>query len=93
MQKYIDYASKHCFPTLSSEAVAQLNSFYLEMRTRNKGVNTIPVTTRQLEALIRLTQARARIELVNQATHQHALDVLAIVRPKSQQRKKGKEKK
>lgn len=36
--------------------------------------------SRQLEALIRLTQARARAELSTTATHRHALDVLEIVR-------------
>lgn len=36
--------------------------------------------SRQFEGLIRLTQARARLELSNEATLEHALDVLAIVR-------------
>lgn len=80
MQKYIGYARQHCFPTLSPEAVAELKSFYLDLRKTSHGLDAIPVTTRQLEALIRLTQARARIELADLATHQHALDALAIFR-------------
>lgn len=80
MQKYIGYARKICSPILTDEAKEELKRFYLELRKTNHGVESIPVTTRQLGALIRLTQARARIELSGQATLQHAQDVLAIFR-------------
>lgn len=80
MQKYIGYARKYCFPTLTEAAMVELKSFYLDLRRTAQGVDAIPVTTRQLEALIRLTQARARVELADQATLEHALDALAIFR-------------
>lgn len=79
-RKYILYARKFCFPTLSDDATQVLKDFYSEMRTTSRGIDSVPVTTRQLEALIRMTQARARIELASEATTQHALDVLAILR-------------
>lgn len=50
------------------------------MRTTNSSIGSIPVTTRQLEALIRMTEARARIELATEATVKHARDVLAILK-------------
>lgn len=80
MRKYILYARKNCFPTISSEASEELQKFYGEMRTTRPGIDSVPVTTRQLEALIRLTQARARLELAAEATVHHARDVLAILR-------------
>lgn len=80
LQKYVSYARKHCFPRLSEEAMAELKSFYLELRKTSSGLDSIPVTTRQLEALIRLTQARARVELADEASLQHAVDALAIFR-------------
>lgn len=80
MQKYIGYARKNIHPILTPEAAAEIKRFYLELRCVRHGVDTIPVTTRQLEALIRLTQARARAELSREATVDHALDVLDIVR-------------
>lgn len=80
MQKYIGYARKHCFPTLTEEATTELKSFYMELRKTSHGLDAIPVTTRQLEALIRLTQARARVELADLASIEHALDALAIFR-------------
>lgn len=80
LRKYVMYARKTCFPTLSPEACSELYNFYAELRLTRKGVDSVPVTTRQLEALIRLTQARARLELCNIATIEHARDVLAIFR-------------
>lgn len=81
MQKYIAYARKTVQPELSTEAAAELKRFYLEIRKVQHGNNTIRVTTtRQLEAMIRLTQARARTELAAEATLQHAEDVISIIR-------------
>lgn len=80
LRKYILYARKYCFPTISPEANEVLKNFYTEMRTTRRGIDSVPVTTRQLEALIRLTQARARLELAAEATVEHARDVLAILR-------------
>lgn len=79
-RKYILYARKFCFPTISAEATQELKNFYAEMRTTSHGIDSVPVTTRQLEALIRMTQARARTELASEATVEHARDVLAILR-------------
>lgn len=80
IRKYILYARKFCFPTISAKANEELKKFYTEMRTTRRGIDSVPVTTRQLEALIRLTQARARLELAAEATVEHARDVLAILR-------------
>lgn len=80
MQKYIAYARKTVQPKLSAEAAVELKKFYLELRKVQHGVESIPVTTRQLEALIRLTQARARTEMAAEATIQHAQDVISIIR-------------
>lgn len=80
LRKYIRYARKFCFPTVSVAATTELKKFYSEMRTAPRGIDSVPVTTRQLEALIRLTQARARLELAPEATLEHARDVLVILR-------------
>lgn len=80
IRKYILYARKFSFPTVSAEASEELKKFYAEMRTTRRGIDSVPVTTRQLEALVRLTQARAKLELATEATVEHAKDVLAILR-------------
>ena len=49
-----------------------LQQFYLNLRRTHKCVDSIPITTRQFEALIRLAEARARIELREFVTEQDA---------------------
>lgn len=81
MHKYITYARKNFNPELSVDAALELKKFYIEMReVYQSGVDTIPVTIRQLEALVRLTQARARIDLSETATIEHARDIIEIFR-------------
>jgi len=42
-------------------------------------VNTLPITSRQLDSLIRLCQARAKLEFRNLVTREDALDVVKLV--------------
>ena len=54
MRKYIAYARKYCHPVLDDEAKQVIQDFYLQLRKRKNFMDSTPVTTRQLEALIRL---------------------------------------
>lgn len=65
-------------PSLSPEAANVLQKFYLELRKHHKDHDCTPVTTRQLESLIRLTEARAKAELRTEATEADAMDVVEI---------------
>lgn len=57
LHKYLAYARKYVSkPELSTEAALLLQEFYLKMRRHHHSVDATPVTTRQLESLIRLTQ-------------------------------------
>ncbi|KAF0289394.1 DNA helicase MCM8 [Amphibalanus amphitrite] len=80
LRKYIAYARKYVHPRLSPEACRTLQDFFLDLRARHQGVDSTPVTTRQLESLIRLTQARARLDLREDATAADAQDVIQLVR-------------
>lgn len=80
LRKYIAYAQKYVFPRLSDEASAVLKSFYLEVRKVPVNDDFLPVTTRQLESAIRLSEARAKAELRNVVTKTDAEDVVAIMR-------------
>eukprot|EP01133_Synstelium_polycarpum_P015356 gene15356-18215_t len=80
LRKYISYAKTFVQPKLSPEAIKAIQAFYLELRNRSSKQDSAPVTTRQLESLIRLSQARAKLEVREVVTRDDALDVIEIMR-------------
>ncbi|KAJ2781936.1 hypothetical protein H4R18_002577 [Coemansia javaensis] len=80
LRKYVAYARKYVHPRLSAEARAKLRDFYLELRRTHRSVDSTPITTRQLEALVRLAEARARAELRETVTESDADNVVEIMR-------------
>lgn len=80
LRKYIGYARQYVQPKLSLDAAQVLQNFYLELRKQNQGIDSTPITTRQLESLIRLTEARARLELREEVTREDAEDVVQIMK-------------
>lgn len=79
MRKYIEYARRYCNPKLTKAAAKVLQRLYLTMRAQSSLGNSIPVTTRHLESLIRLSQARARLELREEVTEEDAEDVVQLL--------------
>lgn len=64
MRKYIAYAKKYVpNPHLSSGAAQILQNFYLDLRKQHHTLDATPITTRQLESLIRLTQVKNKMNL------------------------------
>ncbi|XP_077169313.1 DNA helicase MCM8 isoform X2 [Paroedura picta] len=80
LRKYVGYARQYVHPRLSPEAVQVLQDFYLELRRQSQRADGTPITTRQLESLIRLTEARSRLELREKATKEDADDVIEIMK-------------
>ncbi|XP_056903966.1 DNA helicase MCM8 [Takifugu flavidus] len=80
LRKYISYARQYVHPSLSREAAQIIQEFYLSLRAQAHPGDSTPVTTRQLESLIRLTEARARLELRETATKSDAEDVVEIMK-------------
>ncbi len=64
LRKYISYARTRCFPELSAEACEEIKKTYLDVR-KQSGEGRVTITPRQLEALIRLSEASARVKLRN----------------------------
>ena len=78
MRKYVRYAKKYVHPTLSSDAKEVIKAFYLELR-KNAPINdSAPVTARQLESLVRLSEARARVDLREIVTDRDAMDAVEL---------------
>ena len=54
--------------------------FYLGLREKYQNSDCTPITTRQLESLIRLSQARAKLGLRSTVTQQDAEDVIGLMK-------------
>jgi replicative DNA helicase Mcm len=64
LRKYIAYARKYVKPVLTDEATKVLEEFYVSMRnSSNDEDSPVAITARQLEAIIRLAEASAKIKL------------------------------
>ena len=64
LRKYIAYARKNVNPHLTDEAIQVLKEFYVSTRNSNpEEQGPVPITARQLEAIIRLSEASAKIKL------------------------------
>ncbi|MEM4566542.1 MAG: minichromosome maintenance protein MCM [Archaeoglobaceae archaeon] len=61
-RKYIAYA-KNFFPILSEEAKKRIEDYYISLRSKAKENSPVPITARQLESVIRLAEASARVRL------------------------------
>jgi len=80
LRKYVGYARTYVNPKLTPAAAEVLQNFYLDLRRQHHCADSTPITTRQLESLIRLTQARARLEMREKASQQDAQDVVEIMK-------------
>lgn len=65
---------------MSRPAAEILQKFYLRLRDQSASADGTPITARQLESLVRLAEARARLDLREEITAQDALDVVDIMK-------------
>ncbi len=62
-KKYVAYARQNITPVLSEEASNKILNYYVELRDLGRGKKSFTATPRQLEGLIRLSEASARVKL------------------------------
>lgn len=80
LRKYVAYARKNVFPSLTREAEDYFEKYYVSLRSQAlDSSKPVPVTARQLEALIRLGEASARIRLSRKITLEDAQRAKRIV--------------
>jgi replicative DNA helicase Mcm len=79
LRKYVAYA-KRIYPIMTDEAMAAIEKKYLDIRKTGEGAgSSVPITPRQLEAIIRLSEASARLRLSNEVTVDDADRAVRIV--------------
>ena len=81
LRKYIAYARQYVHPRLTPEAAVVLKTFYLNLRRQSAAdPGAPPVTHRQLESLVRLAEARTRIDLRELVTGEDAEEAVEIMK-------------
>ncbi len=82
LRKYISYARRYIRPRLTPEAQKLLMDFFVEMRkmSAENPDTPIPITPRQLEALIRLAEAHARMALKTEVTEEDAEAAIRLMK-------------
>ena len=80
LRKYVSYA-KTVKPELSEAALKRLSDFYLAMRSASETEGSpVAITARQLESLVRIAEARARIALRKEVTAEDADSAITIMK-------------
>ena len=85
LRKYIAYARQRITPQLTDGALEEIKNFYLTMRKSGgseggiSGIKAIPISARQLEALVRLSEASARSRLDNRVTRKDSKKAIELL--------------
>ena len=85
LRKYVAYARKNCKPKMTREAAERLKNFYLDMRGLYAGEDTIAITLRQNEGLMRLAESAAKIRLSDKVETKDAERAVDVMRFSIQQ--------
>ena len=92
LRKYVAYAKRNFFPQLDEKAKLMISEYYVQVRNETAAQDRspgeyegegekdrpIPITARAIEALIRLTEAHARMHLKHTADENDAKMALAV---------------
>ena len=83
-RRYISYIKRKIKPVLTDSAIDEIKKFYVDLR--NKGTSSegeikpIPISARQLEALVRLAEGSAKVRLSNKVLKQDARRSINILK-------------
>lgn len=87
LRKYIAYAKQNTSPELTEKAAEEINKFYVNLRNSStyivigeEKVKPIPITPRQLEALIRLSEAYAKARLSKKVTKEDVERAIELIK-------------
>ncbi|OIS97175.1 PREDICTED: DNA replication licensing factor MCM5 [Nicotiana attenuata] len=85
LKRYIQYCRTNCHPRLSPAAASMLQESYVKIRQQMRrqsndsgGAAAIPITVRQLEAIVRLSEALARMRLAQTANENHVTEAIRL---------------
>ena len=85
LSKYISYARTFCKPKLSASTVDELVHAYVDMRRLGTSKNVITATPRQLESMIRLSEALAKMRLSSEVEKKDVEEAVRLIKVATQQ--------
>ncbi len=86
LRKFISYTKQNIFPKMTQEALDEIKNFYVGLRNsenvsdKESRRKPIPITPRQLEALIRLAESSARVRLDTKIKRQDARRAIELLK-------------
>ena len=84
LRKYISYSKQKVKPKLTDEAIDEIKNFYVNLRNQSvrsdAEIKPIPITARQLEGIIRLSEACARMKLSDTVKREDAKKAIEILK-------------
>ena len=91
LKRYVEFCRTHCSPRLTDSACKLLTNEYVELRTEaqraaattssdGSGIPAVPITVRQLEAMVRISESLAKMMLQTTATEAHVRQALDLFR-------------
>ncbi|MBN1502632.1 minichromosome maintenance protein MCM [Candidatus Woesearchaeota archaeon] len=83
LKKYFSYARQYVRPQLSASAIEEIKRYYIKMRSSGSSeegdIRSIPISARQLEALVRLAEASAKARLAPKVTKRDAKRAIELL--------------
>jgi replicative DNA helicase Mcm len=82
LKRYVSYARQRIKPVLTDESLKEIKDYYLQMRSTvsgDEGIKAIPISPRQLEALVRLSEASAKIRLSDKVMKKDAKRAIEMI--------------
>ncbi len=84
LRKYVSYAKNNSQPKLTAAAEEEIEKFYVGLRNKyagehQEGAAAVPIGARQLEAIVRLSEASARVRLGDKVTVEDAKRAIKVM--------------
>ncbi len=81
LRKYFAFSRQNIFPKLTDAAIDELREYYLKVRASasGEGMKAIPISARQLEGLVRLSEASARLRLSDKVLKKDAKKAVELM--------------
>ncbi|MBW2978555.1 minichromosome maintenance protein MCM [Candidatus Woesearchaeota archaeon] len=81
LRKYLSYVRLNIKPKLTDSAIDELRNYYIKMRSSasDKGIKSVPISARQLEGLVRLSEAYAKLRLSDKVAKKDAQNAVELL--------------